>query len=158
VVSLSSLQAIEHQQRRLILINRTLVGVLPVVALLALVDCARWAAQSRRPIVAIPPSLEGLRRPLAQIPSLELPASLFEPPKRVESGPAGDSSQPAVQPQWKLMGVSLGGTKRALLKDAEGKQSVWVTEGQQIGACRVKEIRERSVVLETEGGSYEIRL
>ena len=159
ITSVSSLQTLERQWRHLLLVNRLLYGILPLVALLVVVDCARWSAQFTKPVTPLLPNLEELHRPLVAIPPLELSASLFEPPKPVESKKPVETSQAATQQvQWKLIGVSIGTTKQAFLTDLEGKQSVWVTQGEQLGDFKVKEIRERAVVLETGGRSYEIHL
>jgi hypothetical protein len=51
----------------------------------------------------------------------------------------------------------MAGGKRAFLEE-EGGKGVWVTEGERIGSTRVREIRERSVVMEGKEGEYEIRM
>jgi len=97
---------------------------------------------------------------LSAIPPLELPASIFLSPHPIETGASSPATpQVAVKEvQWRLLGVSFGATKRAYLEDLESKQSVWVTEGEQLGSSKVKEIKERSVVLEAGDKSYEIRM
>ncbi|MBI3615871.1 MAG: hypothetical protein HY211_05070 [Candidatus Omnitrophica bacterium] len=160
VPAATSLQVLDQNRRRLVLINRLLYGILPLITLAAVADCAGWNVQSGELLAPLPPNLENLHRPLAAVVPLDLPASLFQAVRPLESQKPGQGSREPKIPevQWKLLGVSIGATKRAFLTDTDGKQSVWVTEGQQLGASRVKEIRERSVVLETGGGTYEIHL
>lgn len=154
-----AIQGLERRRRRFVLVNRLLCWVLPIGALGMVGDIARWSGQLRKPAEILQPDLKGLKEPLVNVPSLDLPAHLFEAPQA--SSPQAAAGAPAVavkEVSWKLKGVTTGQSRRAFLEDPEGK-GVWVTEGERVGGSLVKEIRERSVVLvEEEGKEYELRL
>lgn len=135
-------------------INRVLNVLLPLLALVIAIDLVRWGGSLRRPAASLPPALEEWGPAPVALPHFELPASAFrpvQPPKPVVV------SQVEIQARWKLKGSLMGATRRAFLEDEAGK-GFWVAEGESLGSCKVKEISERSVLLEEEGKSYEIRL
>ncbi len=147
---------LERSRQRVILANRLLFWALPALALAAAADLSQWSRLSLKPILPLSPSPEHLWGLLPEVPSVELPAGIFRSPVPAKSGEARPSAA-VREVAWKLKGVLMGANRRAFLEDSEGK-SYWVTEGEQIGAFQVKEIRDRSVLLEKEGGGYEIRM
>ena len=151
------LAKIERDHRRLVIADRFLIGLLFVVTLGLGADFVHGFSTVQPPIPPVRPPVAKLRVPLAVVSMPDLPPALFHLEKPPESA---QSQVPQVVPEaeWKVNGISFGTVKRAFLQDAEGKKSVWVTEGEQLGAYRVKEIRERSVILEANGKSYEIRM
>lgn len=155
-----SVRGLEKKEHRLAVFNRILCWVLPLVAVGAVGDLLRWGVEIRRPVESAAPDLKELDRSLPTVPSLEFPAELFKPLRPLEPEVSKDSgtSVAVEEVQWKLMGVSLGSSKRAFLQDPKTGQSVWVAEGEKVGSSFIKEIREKSVLVETEGKSYEIRL
>lgn len=155
-----SVRGLEKKEHRLATVNRILCWVLPLVAVGAVGDLLRWGVEIRRPVESAAPDLKELDRSLPTVPSLEFPAELFKPlhPLEPKDSEAEGPSVAVEEAQWKLMGVSLGSSKRAFLQDPKTGKGVWVSEGEKIGPSLVKEIMEKSVLLETEGKSYEIRL
>ncbi len=155
----ASLKTLEESRVRVSVANRFLCWALPFAALGVISTVVRVGMDSRRPIAPSRPSLREFQRPVVAIPALEWAAASFS-----SAGPTGSEGRPNAEVatqkgEWKLVGVALEGTsKRALLQDAEGQQTVWVLEDESLGVFRVKEIRERSVVLEKEGKLYEIRM
>lgn len=143
------------QLRRL---SAVLLFVLPLLAVGLGWDFLNWVGPIRQPLEPVPPDLAGLREPLEEIPSLSLLETLFSPAPAVSENKPTSASAAALAPPWKVKGVVMGDAPRAFLEDAEGKQRLWVTQGQQAGAFKVKRIDERSVTLEADGTSYEIRL
>ncbi len=153
-----AIQALERKRARLVLTNRILCWVLPIAAVGVVADVARWSVQLRKPVEIVQPDLREMERPLANLPILELSPTLFESPQIAPASAAGEGPAVAVKGgTWKVKGITLGQTKRAFLEGPEGK-GVWVTEGEKVEDSLVKEIRERSVILEEEGKEYELRL
>ncbi len=156
-----TLEGMERGRSKVRLANRILCWVLPAAALAAGADLHAWNAQMSLPLLALPPALEELSRPLAPVGTAGLSADRFEQPVKAVPAPAAgkpkQETQVAPESQWKLRGVLMGGNKRAMLEDQSGK-SVWVSEGDLVGSARIKEIRERSVMIEGEEGEYEIRI
>jgi hypothetical protein len=153
-----AIQGLERRRRRFVLVNRVLCWILPITALGMVGDIARWSVGLRKPVEILQPDLKMLKEPLVNVPPLDLPSHLFEAPQTSPTQAAAGAPAVAVKEvSWKLKGVTTGQSRRAFLEDTEGK-GVWVTEGEKIGDSLVKEIRERSVVLEEEGKEYELRL
>lgn len=157
-----SLDQIEKQRTWVRRINRVLLLTVPFLVLALGVEAAQWAAAERgRPVPAQQPELASLDQPLLPIPELKLSADRF-PAKKAESPTApapGGSSQVAVQEiSWKLLGVVMTPVKKAYLENSASKQTVSVSEGDRLGDIEVQRIEERTVVLEREGQTYEIRL
>lgn len=154
-------QGMERSRRRVRLGNRLVCWVLPLALLGAGADLVRWQSRVSAPVEPLPPSLEELDQPLPTVGAAGLSAELFEQPALPvpAAAPKPAQQQAPVTPEakWKLRGVVMAGGKRAFLEE-EGGRGVWVTEGEQVGSTRVKEIRERSVVLEGAEGQYEIRM
>lgn len=142
---------------RLMKVNRILFWILPILAVMVVGDIIRWGIAVRKPVEPLRPQMKEIRQTPVAIASLDLPATLFKP-AQPQAGTVGSAPVAVKEAQWKLLGVSLAASKRAFLQEADGDKSVWVGEGEQIGASTVKEIREKSVILETEGKSYEIRM
>lgn len=161
--SMDSVGEALHRREILHLANRVFLLVLPLLVLAVLGDLARWAVALRNPRETITPSLEEFRKQTPTISTLELPATLFLPTKQGPAPAAATASETSPQValhevEWKLRGVILSGNKRAFLEDPQAKESVWVSEGEKLGAARVEEIRERSVILKIQDKSYEIRM
>ena len=157
--SLQTVQRLEQGRLKLALFRRIILWAIPFCAFAAIMDVIHLEFISKKPILPIQPNLRELEKLLPPVPSLTLSGSLFPsagPPAQAET--AGPTQIAVKDVQWKLKGVLVGPTKQAFLEDAEGKQSVWVTEGEQLGSSKVKEIHEHSVVLETGGANYEIRM
>ena len=155
-------QELEQNHQRTRAANRLLCWVLPVALLGVGADLFQWRSRVEAPPQPLPPSLEDLTQPLPAVGAAGLSAGSFEQGAAPALAPAGGQPAPSSAPvaqgaQWKLRGVMLAGGKRAFLEDEAGK-GVWVTEGEQVGSTRVKEIRERAVVMEGAGGEYEIRM
>lgn len=156
----------EHAERfqryegRLTWANRALIWVVPLLALVAAADAASSLAALHRIPQPAMPNLEALDEPFAPIPAAELSPSVFDAPQGAQEERAPLEAAPVEEArQWKLKGVLLGGAaRRAFLQDAQGKERVWVTEGQRVGGFRIKEIREKSVLIEKDGTVDEIRL
>lgn len=136
--------------------NRILFWMLPILAVAVVGDMIRWGIAVSRPLEPLKLQIKEIDETPAAVVSLELPGTLFQPAQQTET--SGSAPVAVKEAQWKLLGVSLGTDKKAFLKEADGEKSVWVREGEQIGTSAVKEIREKSVILETEGSSYEIRM
>ncbi len=149
---------LEQNRQKAILLNRFLLAVVPLLAVGVVADLWQWNGRLKETLSPILPNLDSLKSPLPAIPALELPPTLFQ---QIQSDKltTGASSTPVAvkEVQWKLKGVLMAGTKKAFLEDSEGK-SVWVAEGERFGSSFLKEIRDHSVVVETEGKSYEIRM
>lgn len=157
-----TLQDLERGRGRARSANRILCWVLPVALLGAGADLLQWSSQVSAPVQPLPPSLEEMSRPLPAVGPAGLAAGRFEQAAAPAPAPAAGAppkpSAPVAQGgQWKLRGVMMAGGKRAFLEDEAGK-GVWVTEGEQVGSTRVKEIRERAVLMEGAEGPYEIRM
>ena len=155
-----SVQALEQRRRRLVSVNVILLWVVPFLILLAAADLVLWGMQSRKPILPLTPGLEEIQKPLAEIPPLTVEAALFQPAQPAKPALVPKTAVPEVgsgQVQWKLKGVLKGAAMRALMEDASG-QTVWVTQDEQLGSFKVKEIKDRSVLLEGDDKSYEIRM
>ncbi len=158
-VSVTSLRELKQTQQRLRQASLVLVGVGLFLVLLLGLDMLRSVLAARAPMQPILPSLGDLEQPMAQVPSLNLPGSLLAQPKAVQSKKLeGWTDEIPKKIQWRVKGILLGAVKRALLEDPEQKQQLWVTEGQQVGPSKVVRIDERSVTLETEGETREIRM
>lgn len=151
----------ERSRDRLSKLNRLLCWALPVAAFGAGADLSQWFSCLNEPLPPSGPSLAEMMQPLPEVPAAGFPETLFaRPPAPVPApAPAARPAAPVVAPEskWRLRGVMMGPAKRAFLEDESGK-SAWVAEGEQIGSARVKEIRERSVVMEGAEGDYEIRM
>lgn len=157
-----TMEGMERARLKVWGLNRVLCWLLPAAALGAGADLYASNARLGLPLQPLAPALEDLAQPLPAVGAAGFSADRFEQP--VESAPAQAAVKPktevqvaAQEAQWKLRGVVMGGNKRAFLEDPAGK-SVWVTEGERVGSARIKEIRERSIVMEGESGDYEIRL
>ena len=141
---------------RLARVNLILMGIIPLLVSFAFADLIRWGIDVRKTVEPFRPDLTGLDLPAPAIPSLEFPPGLFQ-----SAAPESETNHAPVavkETQWKLLGVSLAEKKRALLQENESQKLIWVNEGEQVGSCQVKEIREHSVLLETKQGTYEIRM
>lgn len=154
---IQSLSRMERRSRQLISLNRLLLWILPVLFLAGALDLAQWVQRWRKPLDPLAPSLEDLRQPLPEVPALSLPSGLFEVPEPVQKKAAAVPIA-VEEVQWKLRAVFLGETKRAYLEKEDGSGGVWVSEGEKIMDIRIKEIRERAVIVEGEEGPYELRL
>ncbi len=152
------IKTVEQNQRRILFINRFLVGVLLLMIFVFSGDLVQWWMSLQHSFAPLKPSLIQLRASLEPIPPLALPETLFQVEKPPQQGKVEKTPQVMPEAQWKVVGISMGRTKRAFLQDLEGKKSVWVSEGEQLGPYRVREIRDHSIVLESEGNSYEIRM
>jgi hypothetical protein len=156
-VSLSSFREMEQRLPRLRQLNVALLLGLVFLAAGLSWDAARWVLQARQAVEPVQPGLADLRVVLPAIPSLTLPEDLFAQPP-VAPRPPPSVAAVAEGAGWKLKGVLMGGTQRAMLEDAEKKSTVWVTEGQQVGPWKVLRIEERLVLLEKDGVAHEIRM
>ena len=155
-----TMQGLERSRHRVQSANRVLCWLLPVALLGAGADLSRWHSRVNAPLQPLAPSLEELVQPLPIVGGAGFAVEFFEQPAKPApvAGPKAKEQAPVVQEaQWKLRGVLVAGGKRAFLED-EGGKGVWVTEGEQIGSTRIREIRERSVILEGKDGEYEIRM
>lgn len=153
-------EALEQRSRQAASVNLILLVVVPFVVFVAVVDGLLWGMHARKPLVAVTPNLEEIDRPLPSMPSVTLEGTLFQPIQPVKPAAQSTAAGPEVGSQeipWKLKGVLKGDTLRAFLEDASG-QTVWVTQSEQLGPFKVIDIKERSVVLEADGKSYEIRM
>ena len=154
-------QGLENARRKVRSANLLLCWILPVALLGASADLFQWGSRVNAPVQPLLPSLEELTQPLPAVGAAGLAAGLFEQEAAPAPAPAGTQPKapaPVAQgAKWKLRGVMMAGGKRAFLED-EGGKGVWVTEGEQIGSTRVKEIRERAVLMEGAEGEYEIRM
>ena len=148
-------EQLDQQRRWVTVARRALIWVLPVLAVVALGDAVRSGVALRRPGDLVIPSLKTLEAPMEEVPSVEMAATLFHPARKEEKVAAQVAVKDA---EWKLKGVLVAGTKKAFLQDAAGQQGIWVTEGERLGSSQVKSIRERSVVLEKGGSTYELRV
>lgn len=154
---ISDLEEVEKNRRKACAVNRLFAWALPILLVGAGVDLSRWASHSTVPLEPVRPNhLAFVEEPLALIPPLELSGASFHP---VESEKLAEKAPAAVAEEvhWKLKGVLLGASKRAFL-EGDGGRTVWVTDGEWLGAVRVKEIRERSVLLEKGGAEVELRM
>lgn len=156
VSSALSLLGLDQRQGTLQRMNRLLLGLLPLLILFLGWDLFHWVGELQRPVEPAPPSLAGLQGPPENIPALNLSESLFTAPQPVAQKPQAAAS--VSRPQWKVKGILMGTAPRAFLEDPEGKEKLWVTEGQQVGAFKVQKIKERSVLFESEGAAVEIPL
>ena len=150
---------IQKFRTRLVWVNRLLMWAVPLVAVAATIEAATWLSALGQVPEPITPNLEELKEPLAAIPAVEIPARLFQAAQEAQGQKASLTEAPVEEArQWVLKGVMMGATPRAFLQDAQGKQSTWATEGQRVGSFRIKEIREKSVVVEKDGKIDEIRM
>lgn len=157
------LQQLEQRRQLTARVNRTLLGVLPLMALFLGIEAVRWAsAESSSPASSLVPDLSALQKPPAVVPELRLSSELFPSRVKKQEKPAAAAAGPTQvavkEVQWKLLGVVMMPVKRAYLENSESQQTVSVGEGERVGDLLVKRIDERSVLLEKEGSSYEIRL
>ena len=158
--SVTSLRELEQMRGRLRRVNVALLGLAVLFVLLLSGDLVRSLLATRTPMKAILPSLLNLEQSMAQIPSLSLPGSLLAQPvaSSAQSAKLQGWADELPQIQWKVKGIVFGSTKRAFLSDPDGKQQLWVTEGQQVGPSKVVRIDEKSVTVETGGETREIRM
>ncbi len=153
-----TMQSLERSTRRVRSANRVLCWVLPVALLGAGVDLFRWHSHVNAPLQPLTPSLEELTRPLPVVGAAGFAAGLFEQQAAPAPAQAAKQAAPVAQAaQWKLRGVLMANGKKAFLENESGS-GVWVTEGEQLGSERLREIRERSVIMEGKDGEYEIRM
>ena len=153
----SSLGNLERRQGQLQRFNRLLLLLLPLLGVGLGWDLFHSVGELRVPVEPVPPNLTQLKEPLVAVPVLDFPETLFSLSKSAAAQePRASASVP--RPEWKLKGISTGAARRAFLEDLEGKEKIWVSEGQQVGAFTVQRINERSVVLEAEGSTYELSL
>lgn len=158
-----SMEQMELNRRKLAWVRWLFIFSLPVLLLCAVGESSFWIKVIRRPLSPLVPSVEDLKKPLMEIPSLALLPALFETQKTDAKIKTPAAETPAVQVatdqvQWKLKGVLLAGTPRASLEDPKTQQMVWVSEGDQLGNIRVKKVNSNSVLLEMDGREYEIRM
>ena len=160
VIAAQSVQTLEQRRRQVASVNFILLVVVPFFVFVAVADLVLWGVQSRKPLLPVAPNLEEIDKALPSMPSVILEGSIFQPIQPAKPASQATASGPEVGSpavQWKLKGVLKGATLRAFLEDASG-QTVWVTSAEQLGPFKVVEIKERSVVLEADGKSYEIRM
>ena len=150
------LQDLNRRQDQLQRLNRILLGLLPLGVLLLGWDLFHSISELRSPVEPVPPSLEELRGSSEAVPPLQLSEVLFSIPQ--PAAQASKTSASVSRPSWKVKGILMGNARRALLEDPEKKESLWVTEGQQAGPYKVQQIKERSVLLESEGALVEISI
>ncbi len=153
---LSSLNTWEKRRQRLRWANRFFLAAMPLWILVSGWDFMKWSSKFQEVPAPLVPSLPELRQRLPEIPLWEVSASLF---RFVQAKPISQSapSETALS-QWKLLGVSLGASRRAFLEEIDSKKTLWVSPGDMVGPFQVKEIQERSVTLEREGTLYEISM
>ncbi len=149
--------SLQVRHQRISVINRCFVWILPLLGVAAVADITLWNGHLQKPLLPLEPSLESFKKPLPELPSLNLPQTLFHSIRSTNTVAAAASAPVVREVQWKLKGVLIGQAKRAFLQDSEGK-SFWVTEGEQLGSFRIKQIKDRSVLIEKEGNGYEIRM
>jgi len=155
--------ALERRWDRIAGLNRILLGICAMAVLAAGLDLYLWFAREwNRPAEAVLPRLEALSRPLEEIPALKWATGLFPSPKAEGSRAASQGPAPQLAPsevQWRLKGTQMGDSPRAYLEDSKTSTGVWMRAGEKLDHRTVKEIRERSVLLEEEGGGvYELRM
>ncbi len=148
--------ALQRRRDQIAWLNRILLGICAMAALAGGMDLARWFNREwNRPAEAVPPLLEELRGPLEEIPALKWTAGLF--PSAGSKGPVPQLAPSEVQ--WRLKGIQMGDSPRAYLEDSKTGAGIWVKEGEKLDHRTVREIRERSVLLEEGGGNvYELRM
>ena len=154
---------LERRWHQIAGLNRILLGICAMAALAAGLDLyVGLSREWNRSAEAVPPRLEELGRPLEEIPSPKWTTGLF-PSLGVEGlhvpskGPAPQLAPSEVQ--WRLKGIQMGNSPKAYLEDSQTGTGIWVRAGEKLDHRTVKEIRERSVLLEEEGGSvYELRM
>jgi len=156
--SVASLQEYEKTRRHLRQARVALMAVLALGVPVLAWDLFHSVSDMRRPIESVPPNLSKLQEPMATIPPLVFSSALFTPPKAAQTSPAEGTAAVVAQVDWKVKGIVMGTNRRVLLEDLEGKQKVWVTEGQQLGPSKIIRIDERSVTLETNGATSELRM
>ena len=140
-------------------VSRVLFWLLPLLACLLAADLIRWNGTLRKPLQPILPALEELKVPPGPIPPLPLPDGIFARAAAAPERSLSTATPVAVdEVEWKLKGVLGGAAPRAFLEGSQNQQGVWVSPGDRIGPYTVKEVRDRSVLLEKEGGAYEIRM
>lgn len=146
----------QRNRDRLRQVNRVFCWVLPAAALAVGVDLARWSSRLNEFLPPSAPSLAQMLLPLPEVPAAGFSQRLFAQPPKAGRAP-GAAPVVAQESTWKLRGVLMGPARRAFLEDESGR-GVWVTDGERIGSSLVKEIRERSAVIEGAEGEYEIRM
>lgn len=155
-VARTSQQELERRQRQLRRFNRMLILLFAVLTVALGWDAARSVLEAREGVQPLVPDLAALRQFPPAVPPLTLPETLFSPAEvSVQKPPEAPALEP---PKWRLKGVLMGATPRALVEDPEAKQGSWVTQGQMLGPWRVTRIEERTILLEAEGASHEIRM
>ncbi len=148
------LEQAEQNLRKVSLAGRFFVWTLPVVMIAMFTDLSQWAARSRSPLTSVQPNLESVKQPFPSVKALGLSDAIFHPP---EPEKPEEKNPDVIEVQWKLKGVLMGAGKRAILEDEKG-QTLWVTEGDPLDSGRIKEIRDRSVILEKGGATVEIQM
>ena len=153
-----TMKGLERSTRRVRSANRVLCWVLPVALLGAGADLFRWHSHVNAPLQTRAPSLEELTQPLPAVGAAGFAAGLFEQQAAPAPAPAVKQAAPVAQAaKWKLRGVLMANGKKAFLEDESGN-GVWLMEGEQLGSTQLREIRERSVIMEEKDGEYEIRM
>jgi hypothetical protein len=84
---------------------------------------------------------------------------LFSPTRRPETGAILAPAEPGADVPIKLKGTNMTATARSgLFQLGDNTQSVWVSEGGEIGGWTVKEVHDFGAVLERDGESIELFL
>ena len=127
-----------------------LVGLVGLVA----VQLAGWSESSASP-QPVTPALPSLEQP-GQPTTVRLDRfSLPQPPAVDVAAPLAVGKG---APKLRLQGVVLGERPRAYVVDDASGQTFSVRPGDQVGPVTIREIHERSLLIEREGETYELRL
>ena len=161
---ISELAQLNRNQGWMVRINRILILLCLLSAAAAGLELGPWLAQQfRQSVKEVLPPLEELNKPLEPIQKLEWTSKLFPMQvSRSQATPVKQQIAGVASPEnpWRLKGIQVGASRRAYLQQGEaGSSGVWVKEGERVGPWTVKEIQERSVLVEEEGGKvYELRM
>lgn len=76
---------------------------------------------------------------------------------------AGSTAAPAAargagEDRLQLTGIFKGKIKKALFRDTQTKQTLFIAEGGTLGNATIKEIKERSIIVTSGGTESEIRI